>query len=436
MANHIDSLTGLSDLWPFRPKPVREESFSSWFSRLAWSNGLSPQELYHIALPGSRLYHIDLERHVCNELVNNLALHTGLNPDDLWRRTLQYWSGRLFERDNGHIKIPWIPTAGTHQSLNSYGQQVCTDCLSEAQVPYLHRYWRLSFVTGCKRHGVFLRDRCPDCASLIQPLYTSAHPGSVSSCWRCGFDFRKAERDTCVDPTGMSVQQKLISIAERGWQKMGAYGPVYSLSYFRILWLVYRLLVAGRFAMLLREWIGRHAKIPIPPAGIPRIKEVERLNPRCRRALIGMAYFLLGDWPHRFIRTCSDNGISSRVLIKDQWETPFALWEPVVLNLNNPYGTISEKEILAAKCYLVSRGKKPTYRELCSLVGMKFQKYSHLAEPDGFRRPYGTSRYWKLDGVSPDIREAAKKAAKHEGENVGPWVDKALRVTLERKNFI
>ncbi|WP_420723127.1 hypothetical protein [Hwanghaeella sp. LZ110] len=30
------------------------ESFSSWFSRLALGNGLTPRELYRIALPGAR----------------------------------------------------------------------------------------------------------------------------------------------------------------------------------------------------------------------------------------------------------------------------------------------------------------------------------------------------------------------------------------------
>lgn len=45
--------------------------------------------------------------------------------------------------------------------------------------------------------------------------------------------------------------------------------------------------------------------------------------------------------------------------------------------------------------------------------------------------PYGTHRYWKLDGVSPETRAKVKKAAKLAGENVGSWVERALREKLK-----
>ena len=58
------------------------ESFSSWFSRLALSNDLTPRELYRIALPGP-MYRCDLDRAAPDVLLANLAERTGMNMTGL-----------------------------------------------------------------------------------------------------------------------------------------------------------------------------------------------------------------------------------------------------------------------------------------------------------------------------------------------------------------
>lgn len=415
---HIDSL------WPFRPRPIEDESFASWFSRVAWANGLSAAELYPVALPGARMHRIDLDRFACDELFENLSARTGVPPDDLWPRTLSAWAGQLFEHDDGQNKLIWLPPAGTHLTKKSFGQQVCPQCLREAEVPYLKRGWRLSFVTACEAHGTLLIDRCPDCAAPIQPLYTSACVASMSRCWNCNFDLRHAVTERIMD---FSAQDRLLQVIGDGWGELGVYGSVTALSYFRILWIVYRLLATGRFALPLREWVGG----PEPPSGIPRIKEIERLNPRCRHALITMAVDMMDDWPHRFMAACRDVGISARVLLKDAERTPFSLWEPVCQYLSAPVGEASPQDIKAAKAYLKAHGTRPTYKALQELLGMHFHAHRNMALPAGKHAPYGTHRYWKLDGVSPEVREAARLAARKKGENVGAWVDRVLRESLE-----
>lgn len=410
--------------WPFRPRPFKDESFASWFSRTAWANGLSAAELYPVALPGARMHHIDLDRFACDELFENLSAHTGVPPDDLGVRTLRAWTGRLFERDDGNNKLIWLPPAGTHQTSKSFGQQACPQCLREAETSYLKQLWRLSFVTACEVHGTLLIDRCPACTAPIQPLYTSPSIGSMCSCWQCGHDLRHTVTERISDHY---QQQLLLQIARAGWGEMGEYGPVHALSYFRTLWIVYRLLATGRFALALREWSGGKE----PPSGIPRIKEIERLNPRCRHALVAMAVDLMRDWPHRFIAACRDVGISTRVLLKDAEQTPFALWEPASQFLSDPVGKATRADIKFAKAHLKRQGIRPTYLALQQLMGMHFHANRDMALPAEKHAPYGTHRYWKLDGVSPEVRAAAKQAARKKGENVGAWVDRVLRDSLE-----
>jgi|GEM_PF-945693 len=416
----------ISDLWPFRPRPFADESFSSWFARTAWANGLSASELYPIALPGARAYRIDLDRFACDALIENLSAHTGVPPDDLNARTFWHWTGKLFERDDGHIKLIWLPPAGRQQTGKSFGQQVCPICLDDEE-PYLRRDWRLSFVTTCNIHKVLLIDRCPNCTAPIQPLYTRYDVACMTACWHCGFDLRRSD---IVSVPDLSAQQSLRLVLEDRWGRLGNYGPVHALAYFRILWTVYRLLATGRFAMPLRQWLGS----PEPPSGIPRIKEVERLNPRCRHILVNMAMELMHDWPHRFIQACRDVSIRSRVLLKNSEHMPFALWEPVSFQLSDPVGEAAPADIKAAKAYLRAHKQRPTYRALQDLLGMHFHAHRDMALQSHKHMPYGSHRYWKLDGVSPAVRAAAKRAAHKKGENVGAWVDKALRGILEPIN--
>lgn len=420
--------------WPFRPRPVEDETFSSWFSRLAWSNGLTPSELYRIALPGARMHRLDLDRHACEDLIAALASKTGFDTNDLERRTFRRWIGRLIEDCQGREKLPWLPPAGTSLKSRSYGQQACPRCLAEEDVPHLRQKHRLAFITACPNHGVLLIDRCPNCSAPIQPLYVPGTPSTVTCCWNCGSDFRQAESEP--DPISQA-QAILLETANQNWGMLGRYGAVHSLAYFRILWSIYRLLATGRFAYPLRTWVaGNLLGRDTPAAAIPRFKEIERLNPRCRGALIEYTTALMADWPEPFVAACKAVGISSRVLIKNPSEAPFALWESVHTRLTAPSSGVTEAEAEAARRFLEERGRPGTRRALVELTGTKSATLVRLAVPAASHQTYGTHRYWKLDGVSTDVRASAKAAAHRSGENVGAWVDRILRCELQKINLI
>ena len=218
-------------------------------------------------------------------------------------------------------------------------------------------------------------------------------------------------------------------IAAAGWTSLGAYGPVYSFVYFRILMLVFRLLATGRFADLLRAWVADRLGSAAPTA--PRIMQVELLNPRGRHELLGLALHLIEDWPHRFVDACRATGISTRHLVRTRLRHPFAFADAVDWHLSEPRRLVTAGELQAGIAYLREKNRPPTYRALTDLFGVRLTAHKSLAEPATRQAPHGHGRYWKLDGVSSDVKLAAREAAIQSGESLGAWVENALRNALE-----
>ncbi|MBF0185825.1 MAG: TniQ family protein [Magnetococcales bacterium] len=411
--------------WPVRPAILPGEAFSSWFARLAVGNGLRPEELYRVYLPGAYLCGRDLDRFACESLIDFLSQRTATDRNCIEASTFMRWSGLLYGEDDGRGKLHWLPPAGRERTTSSFGQQICPACLAEDEMPYLRLEWRLGFMTACERHCVSLVDRCPNCAEPLYILHAQRNLSGVR-CWKCSFDYSHAEQVEVLGLQTFRQQEHLNNVLTEGWGELGDYGHVHALPYFKILSMVFRLLATGRFSLAMRLHIARSGGYP-PPSGIPRIKEVENLNPRCRRELLRMACGLMEDWPHRFLDTCRSIGLAPRHLIRDPVATPFAFWDAVRGNLAEPIRVMGAEEMASACWVTQKRGKRKTRVELLELVRVKTKQIDLHADPSIQHLPYGDGRYWKLDGVSPEIRRAAKLAASREGENVGAWVDKALR---------
>lgn len=418
-------------LWPSRPKPFLDESFASWFIRLAHANGLPPKDLYRAAIPGAYLHSLDLDRLGSPQLFRTLEDKTGIDAAHIWELTLAPWHGKLFEADEGLNKLLWLPPVGREASKKSFGQQVCPRCLDEGPL-YFRKFWRLSFVTACPQHGVLLVDRCRKCGSPIAPDRGLDARGRLR-CFRCQADFADGGAEPIWRDGDLAVQHALVQAASEGWLELAAYGPVHSLAAFQILMLLFRLLATGRPSLGLRTWLAGRVDFPTAaPATIPRIKEVELLNPRCRQELIRLAWYLIGDWPKRFVEAAVGIGLSTRDLIRGP--VPFAYWHPVTTHLADPIRSYGEEEAKAARAYLERRGETPHYHVLVRLTGTKITARRDIAVPAYSHVPYGRSRFWKLDGVSSEIREAVKRAARLEGENVASWVERALRAELHTKS--
>lgn len=417
--------------WPGRPGLLPDESFSSWFARTAVANGLRPGELYRIVQPGEDRNPRDLDRYADDHLIGRLADCANIDVERLRRSTFRRWEGSLFDHDHGDRKLAWLPPAGRQGGTRCFGQQACPMCLAGDRQPYLRQIWRLSFVTTCPVHGCLLLDRCQQCGAPFSVLHQDGQ-GHIG-CWSCGMDIRRfTSTSPRVDPR--AVQRDLLGLASQGWWPLEEYGPVYSFAAFDILALLSRILASGRHALGLRAWIAdREPQLAIPPNIIPRAREGVLLAPCARSVLIPMAFWLVTDWPHRFVSAAEAVKLTSRDLIKKAGNRyPFAFAHVVEWRLRTPEGRkAGSDELLAAKEILLKHGRPATSRNLIELIGAKPTALAQVADPAATdQAPWGKGRYWKLDGVSADVKAAARLAAHRTGEGVGPWLDALLRREL------
>lgn len=398
--------------------------------RRAAANGLRPAELFRIVQPGSDRNPRDLDRHADIPLLDLLTERTGLERDKLALATFRRWAGTVFSHDDGLNKMPWLPPAGREGGRRCFGQQLCPWCLQADPQPYLRLIWRLSFVTVCPVHGRLLLDRCPICSEPFGVLRMDRV--QEMRCQSCATDLRTFAADAPLVDT-VPVQKELLRTIGLGWSEMGTYGPVYSFAALDILALITRLLSGGRHAHALRGWVSSHADgLAVAPETIPRAREGALLGARARNVLVPMAHWLMSDWPHRFVAAAKSIGMTGRDICKrPDRDYPFAFAHAIEWHLKLPEKRGNRDEVLAAKEALRSQVGSVARRDLVNCFGTKRRTFSELADlvaPD--TAPWGKGRYWKLDGVSPEVKEAARSAAHRAGEGVGPWLDALLRREL------
>jgi len=378
------------------------------------------------------MYFADLDRHWSPHLLSGLQEGTLVPIEKLEAMTFHSWHGTLIGEDDGRMLLPWLPAIGNRQRIQSFGQQACPVCLAEDETPYLRSIWRVSCLPTCTEHECLLIDRCPNCASVIYPGNLTGSGKPISACWNCTFDLRKTPPTPNDLKDRNSLEPQILAALAGGWIVMGHFGRIHPLLFFLVMWRIFRILTAGMHAYPLRDYVCNTYSLNLQGRAIPALREVDKLNPRSRFALLQMASTLIEEWPTRFVTACEALGIRSRHLFKDRRNEPFALVDPID---NLPYGNPPKSNKLhleEVKHHLAKRGIVPTQRQIRILSGRRPRSLSKIAEPAHEHIPYGQSRYWKLDGISPSARALAKQAAKREGEKVSAWVEKAIIETLSR----
>ncbi|WP_141400383.1 hypothetical protein [Magnetospirillum sp. 15-1] len=113
--------------------------------------------------------------------------------------------------------------------------------------------------------------------------------------------------------------------------------------------------------------------------------------------LVALAYWLLADWPHRFVDAAKAVGMTSTDLRKRPvGEYPFAYAHAVDWHLKEPHKGDAADEIAVAAQVLHDHGQAASRR---NLIGTKLGSMGAVAEPVASGLPWGKGRYWKLDGV-------------------------------------
>ncbi len=177
---------GLSPKWPLTPQLLADELLSSWLVRTALVHACVPETLTEYAWPNSRIWCVDLDRGVDEPRLLLLSRLAGLSCRDLAASTLFPVSRALHSEPflKASNLWPWILVLGCRNHFHAGGLQCCPACMGELEPHYLIQD-RLAWHTCCPLHRSLLVDRCPRCASALQPALL--HVGdSLAQCHQCG----------------------------------------------------------------------------------------------------------------------------------------------------------------------------------------------------------------------------------------------------------
>ena len=156
-------------IWPIHPQPLEDEVLSSWMIRLAHANGFKAHDFYALYFgKDKQIWNRDIDHLAPDWLINGLSYYTGVSVERIYHMTLRSYEGIVFEKFNEKgISKGLLPLGIYHRLHKAYGQQFCPMCLLEDKIPYMRKLWRVAYVTSCKKHKIFLHDRCDNCKKPI-----------------------------------------------------------------------------------------------------------------------------------------------------------------------------------------------------------------------------------------------------------------------------
>lgn len=367
-------------LFPIRSKLYDDESFSSWFSRLAVAHGVSGQSLAsiicerRIAIQQKR----DLDRSIDEISLQNLSNLTKIPIQQLLGASLSKYVGYLFSETPKLVgMITWIRPYWNTLTNKKHGMQFCWRCLKEDITPYFRLKWRLSFVVSCTKHKIILSDQCPKCSEPIDYFRTSQEYSlaPIHICRMCGFDIRNQLTEIKSDtPSDFEVkfQKHLEDVLEAGWVE-NQIGSTYSHLYFDGLYLMMRSL-CGKSAKRFCELVANFYKVEnVSPELFDSVHSSEMRSITERRILNILIGHLINNWHEDFVKLCEDNKIRFKELIP--FETgyfPFWYWKVIDEYLYRPYLSFSDIETDSFYNYVKSQGNSLNTIKIREQFGVRY----------------------------------------------------------------
>lgn len=169
--------------WTFTVDACPDELLSSWLARSAHRHGTYPYPFLSYRFPGRAVWDRDIDLTVPPSFLAELERSASLETGTAVGLTLKPFADALcgFQRaDPRSAHVPWLLSAGIrHRTRHLHGLQHCPACLLDGEPAFL-RSWRLAFVVVCDRHGVVLRDGCPNCDAPLVP-----HRAPIDRFGRC-----------------------------------------------------------------------------------------------------------------------------------------------------------------------------------------------------------------------------------------------------------
>jgi TniQ/DDE_Tnp_1-associated len=329
---------------PVRPKPLEDEVFSSWWTRVARGNGLSLRKLTGLLFEQELSFSRDIDRNAPDWVIDGLSRATDVPAPTIRAMTLAAFEGLL--RPNtvkmlSHLR--WIlPVGAAHRSVPRYGLQYCPACFESDAIPYHRLHWRLAFVSVCPVHGLMMQNKCQVCGAGISivrrdlsgDLTEPEFP--LSACWSCRKDLHCFPRSANQAPleTAMEFQRHLWQGVERGWFDVPGYGEVYSFLYLDGIYQLLKLLSVDPPTAPLRYLVQTAMGFETgDERATGKLHLFENLSPDARHRVLAMVAWLLENWPERFVDACTTAGLHESHVLRDMRRPPYWFAEVVTSRL-------------------------------------------------------------------------------------------------------
>lgn len=358
-------------LWPIHPKPHPDELLSSWVTRIAMANQMSPSDFCKLLLPGERITLNEIDRAYHPKLIQALATGTGVPIERVLETPLLSDEGYIFlYRQYGTTE--WVlPTMNVDGHV-SKGLAYCPLCLKTDTIPYYRKSWRYTFNPVCPVHRVFLRQGCPECGKPHNyfEVIGQSTGSPIKTCMHCGADISRAMGNTDYTPLidgALHIQDLLnIGVAANSVDIPG-YGSVHALSYLRVLRALMRTLCTPTIA----SWVIHHYQESLPQGINAGVLErtyhgllLEQRSMEETATLLCLASALMAEWPSRFFHFLSKNEITIQRLIPNR-NIPFWVTETTNAYCFSGGPTFSKEEIENARQLLRAKlGRRESPSEL------------------------------------------------------------------------
>lgn len=263
--------------------------------------------------------------------------------------------------------VELLPIGIFHRVRRHAGMQFCPARLQSDAVPYYRRYWRLAFYVVCHRHRCLLSDRCPACSQPVAfhrhgiGRQRVGHGYSLAYCSACGADFRLTRVE---DPGHISTGLQGLGLLSMASLQHSMALPC-AVPFFKGLHCLVSILM-GRHGSRLRREITDRTGLAIEGAK----HEFELLSFTERARLMTAVYWLLEQWPTRFIQICSAAGLTRSRLSAYPSALPYWLASVAEQCLDRRILIPCDQEILAARDILLRHEKNITARGLAELMGI------------------------------------------------------------------
>lgn len=387
-------------LWPVHPKPLPGEVLSSWLLRLADGNGLDQNSFKHHfpKVPGASA---DLDLLGDEAFLATISARSSVPLEQVAELSYARDEGSVFVLDPAGYPdwiIPRDRLGIWPEKSRVPSQPFCPACLASDVTPYYRKVWRYAFHPICPDHGL-LADRCPSCGhsfsylALGSSTWSSYGVHALKRCVACSTPFSKPQQSTFdeLEQRALTIQTILMDGLVSGWMQHGKVQTPIAL-FLRGLHLLAVTLMTKVHGNTMCSWIAtQNPELAYPGANCLGEGDLERQPSFARAWLLIFVFWLVQDWPKRWIALVRETGLSPSICLPHRRSLPAWMHNDELDQLFIRQQARAPEEVASAKKLLARLRGWPSYTSELT----EFMKTGEIPPLQLRSRP-----------VSPKVRQA------------------------------